>query len=59
MVQLQPGRKASNADGIALGTNLVQDFRYIQLSKDLAIYLVSGSRGNPGRNNKVPQEVAL
>ena len=52
MVQLQPGGKASNADCIAPGTNLVQDLRYIQLSKDLTLYLVSGSQGNPGRKNK-------
>lgn len=59
MVQLQPRGKASNADCISQGTNLVRDFRYIQLSKNLTIYVVSGSQGNPGRKNKVPQEVAL
>lgn len=59
MVQPQPRGKASNADCIAQGTNLVRDLRNIQLSKNLSIYLVSGSQGNPERKNKVPQEVAL
>lgn len=35
MIQLQAGGKASNANCTALGTNLVRDFRCIQLSQGL------------------------
>lgn len=37
MVQLQPKGKASHAGCIAPITKLVQEFSYIQLSKDLTI----------------------
>ena len=59
MLQLQPGGKASSADCVTLGTNLVWDFWYVLLSKDLAINLVSGRQENPGRKTQAPQEVAL
>lgn len=59
MVRLQPGVKASGADCIVPGTNLVWDLGNIRLSEDLTMYLVSGSQGNPGRKTKVSQEVGL
>lgn len=38
IVQLQPRGKASHADCIAPITNVVQEFSYIQLSKDLTVW---------------------